>query len=503
MTNSTKKASRGFSSQLTLIISLIAASVGTGNIWRFPRVAAANGGGAFIIAYIVIMLLIVIPVMMGEHVIGRATRHGLPGAIRDFAGRKGTWMGSVLSTISIMANAYYAVVLAWVLYYLGLSVTKGYFGQDKAALFDSVSNGNVITFILFLVIIISSAFCAYKGVKFLEKLNKIFIPLLFVCLVITAVRTVTLPNATVGLNYLFSFNAADLLNGTVWLEALMQAVWSAGVGSGLGMAVTAFSKRKSDLALTSTINGLGDMFAAMLAGIAVVPAVFAFYPSVEEAVAVCQSGNNGLTFLSMTNIFESMPGGQIIAILFFTSLLVAGYSSEITQHLIVNLPLVDAGKDRKKSTICTTLIMIVIGAPSAFSSNFLSNQDWVAGMMMTLGVLVSCYALMKFGLRKIREKFINNPYTAMRVGKWWEISVMVLAPVSIIIIFVVNMVMSVSWDPNWWNPFGVANIGTFVVQGGLISIICFICNNKIADGVKHKYFNGEEFPDVPDNGYSL
>lgn len=107
-----QRKAEAFLLPLMMAISLIAASVGTGNIWRFPRVMATNGGSAFVVAYVVIMLIAVIPVMMGEHVIGRCTRKGLPGAFRDFLGsRKATWLGTFVEWVVIITIAYYTVVV--------------------------------------------------------------------------------------------------------------------------------------------------------------------------------------------------------------------------------------------------------------------------------------------------------------------------------------------------------------------------------------------------------
>ena len=140
---------RGFSSPLMMAISLIAASVGTGNIWRFPRVLATHGGSAFVVAYVVIMLIAVIPVMMGEHVIGRCTRKGLPGAFRDFLGsRKATWLGTFVEWVVIITIAYYTVVVAWIFQYLGKSITGSCFVEDKAGLFASVSDHNWVSVLI-------------------------------------------------------------------------------------------------------------------------------------------------------------------------------------------------------------------------------------------------------------------------------------------------------------------------------------------------------------------
>jgi neurotransmitter:Na+ symporter, NSS family len=496
------KKKLGYSSQMAFVISLIAGSVGTGNIWRFPRVAAQNGG-AFVIAYIVMMFVVIIPVMMGEQFMGRRSRRGTPGTYKVIAGKKATWLGAIIAMIMAMTAAYYSAVLAWIVYYVGLSFTKGYYGADKVALFTSVSNGNPLTLILFVVILGVSAYICYKGVSGIEKANKIFIPVLFVCLIIMAVRALSLDGAVDGLNHYFGFELRDLLNYKVWLEALTQAVWSAGPGWGLCITLAVFSKSRSDVSLTSCVNGLGDMFAAVLSGLSVIPAIFAMSGSAEEALAVCSSGNNGLTFIAMTSLVEKMPGGYLMGILFFVSLLMAGLSSNVCHFMICSLPFVDSGKNRKKSIIGVFALLLVWGAPSAWNSTFLSNQDWVAGQMMIVGVMLSCYAMIKFGLSRIRNTYLNNSYTGLRIGKWWEISIRFLAPLIAGIMFIWWSVQCIGWEDNWWNPFGVNNLGTFIFQGALMAVIAFAMNNKLNATIKDAEVpEGELFPAVPDNGFS-
>ena len=496
------KKKLGYSSQLAFVISLIAGSVGTGNIWRFPRVAAQNGG-AFILAYFVMMFIAIIPVMMGEHFMGRLSRHGAPGAFRDIAGKKSTWLGTIVAIIMFMTAAYYSAVLSWIVYYLGMAVTKGFYGVDKVELFNHVSNGNPITLLLFVAVLGISAFICYKGVSGIERANKIFIPVLFICLIITAVRSLTLPGASEGLQYMFGFKASDFLSAKIWLEALTQAVWSAGPGWGLCITLAVFSNPRSDVALSSTVNGLGDMFAAILAGLAVLPALFALSPSTEEALAIASSGNNGMTFLSMTSLFEHMPAGYLIGILFFLSLLMAGLSSNVCHFMIMSLPFADAGKDKKKTIIGLFICLVIWGAPSAWNINFLSNQDWVVGNLMIVGVIFSCYALMKFGLGRIRKVYINNKYTGLHIGKWWEISIRIITPAIAAVMFIWWCVQSIGWGEVWWNPFGISNLGTFIFQGVLIAVVAFLFNNKVADGIKETYIKDDgTFPEVPDNGFS-
>lgn len=497
-----KKKGLGFSSPVMMALAMIAGSVGTGNIWRFPRVAAANGGGAFVIAYVIIVLFVVLPLMMGEHAIGRATRHGLPGAFRDFMqSKKATWFGSFVWVTIALVTAYYTVVVAWVTYYFGLAIVGGYNNVEKISLFNSVSNGNVITVVLFVIILGVAAYIAYRGVSAIEKANSVFLPVLFICLIIIAIRTATLPKSYIGFNYLFNFEFSSFLGYKIWLEALTQAVWSAGPGWGICIAYGVYSKQKSDVALTSTVQGLGDISVALLSGIAIIPALFAVAPNVEEAIAICLSGNNGLAFISLTSVFEQMPGGHIMGILFFASLIMAGLSSLVAHFVILSQPFADAKKDKKKSMILIYLLMVVWGLPSAWNIGFFNNQDFVAGMLMIIGAVFSCFAIRKYGTEKARTKLINNEYTGLYMPKWWSFAIKYVTPIMAIVMFVWWCVLSIGWSPDWWNPTGTTII-TLALQVGAISILCAILNDKIADSAGEKFFDGENFPPMQDNGYS-
>jgi len=496
------KAGKGFSSPIMMAISLIAASVGTGNIWRCPRVAASNGGAAFIIAYIVVMLVAVIPVMMGEHAIGRATRKGLPGAFRDFMGsKKATWLGTFVEWIVIITIAYYTVVVAWIFHYLFLSITGGCFVEDKQALFDSVSNHNVTILILYIVIQAFCAWGAYKGIKGIENSAKILLPILFFCVIILAIRTVTLPGASAGLNFLFNLDPKNLLSSTVWLQALTQCFWSAGPGWGICIAYGVYSKKKSDVALSSTVQGLGDMSVALLACVAIIPGLFACLGE-QGALDACAAGNNGLAFIALTGVFEQIPGGRAFACLFWISLICASVTSIIAMYSIVVQPLADAGMSKKKSTLIMAVLTIALGIPSAWSINFFSNQDFVVGMGMVIGAFFSCVALRKYGAEKVRTNLLNNPYTGLHMGKWWDFGATIFCPLLAAAMFIWWCILSVGWNPDWYNPLGTYSLATMVLQLGVAGIIMAIFNNRIANSAGPCVFDGKDFPELVDNGFN-
>lgn len=488
----------GFGSRWGLLMTLIGISVGTGNFWRFPRVAALNGGGAFLIAYIVAFCVMAVPVMMAEHAIGRATRHGLPGAFKDFMGKKFAWMGTFMVCVVILVASCFTVVCAWVLRYLVLSVTKGYYGVDTLQLFESMTNKDPVTVLYFLVILFFTIFVVSKGISGgIEKLMKFMAPALLVCTVIVVIKSLTLDGAVAGLNYLFHIDTSYLLKPTTWLNAFTQISWSMGPGYGIILTYAVYTKANSDTTLNTFTQAISDNAVAILVSTAVFPTLFATFTA-EEAYEIMASGNNGLTFVSLVKLFSEMDGGYIIAILFFVALLFAGLSSNFGHILVPSLPFVDAGKSKKKAAVYVGIIVAILGIPAAWNMDIFNNQDWVTGNLLLVGALFVCLSVTKFGAKKFRERFLNTPYDEFPVGRWFEICIAVLAPIIMIAILAWWAIQAIAWDPSgWWNPISSDSLGTVLVQGLLIAIVSILFNDKVGASVKNKYFNGETFPEIP------
>lgn len=490
-----------FSSPLLMAISLIAGSVGTGNIWRFPRVMATNGGAAFIIAYIIIMIVCVIPLMMGEHIIGRSTRKSLPGAFRDYmSSKKATWFGSFLSWVIVITIAYYTVVVAWIIRYLFMSFSGACFIEDRQALFDSVSQHNVLTVLIYIAV---QAFCcwgAYKGIKAIENSSKILLPILFACVVVLALRTVTLNGAHAGLNFMFDLNPENLLNVKLWLEALTQCLWSAGPGWGICIAYGVYANKKDDVILPTTVQGLGDMSVALLAAVAIIPGLFAVLGR-DGALAACSSGNNGLAFVALTGVFGTMGiAGRFFAILFWLALICASITSIIAMYSIVIQPLEDMSIPKGRSSLIIGIVTISIGIPSAWSMNIFNNQDFIVGQAMVLAATFSSIALIKFGLEKTRTRFLNHPGSSLSMGRWWNISAGYIFLIGALVMFFWWCALYIGWEPEWWKPFGVYSLGGMLWQLGIVAIVLGLLNKRIADAMGKKYFNGETFPDSVELG---
>lgn len=288
----TKKS--GYSSRFALICVLVGGSVGTGNLWRFPRLVANTGGAAFIIIMTVCVFLTALPLLYVENFMGRATRHSAPGAFHDICGKKYTCLGMFATLVYLLMLAYYLVVLAWCLRYAGMSLTGGYFGVDKEALFTSVTTADPATIGVWVVALVLVYFGIAKQ-EALEKVSSILMPCLFGLLIGLVVYALTRKGAYDGLKYSFTLNPKSLVDINIWKEALTQVAWSIGPGTMMMITAAMVSHKDGDITLNSHVQAFGDMTVALLGTVCVLPIIFANALSPEAASEICASGNNGLT----------------------------------------------------------------------------------------------------------------------------------------------------------------------------------------------------------------
>lgn len=495
----TKKGG-GFASRWGLVLTMIGACVGTGNVWKFPRMVTLHGQGSFILAWTIILFAVSIPVLLVEMVMGRATRHGAPGAYKDFIGKKYTWMGAFMACTTVLITAYYTVIMGWCVRYMYYSIQG--FGQysltELDQLFQNASNGWVNAAI-FVVLLVATAFVVMKDVSSgIEKVGKIMTPALYIILVVLFIRVIMLPGASTGLQFMFQISPETFFSVDTWIAALNQSAWSVGPGFGLVIAMAVYTKAKSDVALNNFMQGLGDNSAALLAGFVVVPALFALAPSVEQATELAATGNYGLTFISFTQMFGTMSGGSILAFLFFLGLFFAAFTANIIFYLTGVVPLIDAGMSKKKACLCVFVPTLVLGVPSALNITFLDNQDLVWGMALLIGATFTCFAAIKFGVEKIRTKYINIPENELHIGKWWNICVTFVAPIMIISLFIWTVYEGIVGDPEWWNPLRPQSVGTYLFQIGLLLVTVLLFNRKMNNSIKNKYIDtADVYPDVP------
>ena len=471
-------------SRLAIIIAAVSMAVGTGNIWRFPRVAAEWGGGAFLIAVTVGLLVWAVPLLMCEFLMGMRSRLGNVGAFRDFMGVRNTWAGAFMACVTIGIMCYYAVVAGWCIRYFVAAATGGVQpGIDGQAFWDDFIGNPLETVGFHAAAVLFSTWVVFRGIEGgLERVLKIFLPALLVILLILAFRAVTLPGAEEGLRYLFVPEWGRLWSGRLWLEAFTQVAWSTGAGWGLMMVYAVYAREKEDVAVNSGIIAFSDVLVGFFAAALILGTLFAVAPSAEFADEALASGNVGLTFIYVVELLATMPGSRLLAPLFFLALALAGVSSLIAMFELGTTNLMNFGIDRRRAAGLVGALAFVFGIPSALSITFLDNQDWVWGVGLLISGLLTALAIAKYGVERARSEI--NETSDLEVGRWFSYCVRAI-PFVFAVVFGWWMYQSVVDHPeSWWNPFETFSTGTLLVQWGALFVVLFLLNNFLAARVR-------------------
>ena len=473
-----------FTSRWALLFAALAMAIGAGNIWRFPRLAGQYGG-AFLIPWLIFLFLWSIPLLMVEFSIGRKTRKGVIGSFMDLMGPNYTWMGGFVAFCTMAIMFYYSVVSGWAMHYFWMAITGSLQNINHAEFWDHfITSRQPIIF--HLIALSLGSFIIYRGIiKGLEKANKIFLPVLLLLLFVGIGRAITLPNASIGLNYLFDIRLEYLLDYQVWLEGLSQSAWSTGAGWGLILTYSVYMKEKEDIVLNSFITGFGNNSASLLAGLAIIPTIFALAPSVAEAEVALKAGNDGLSFIVIPQLFNQLPAASLFSSVFFLGLLLAALSSLIAMLELSTRILMDFGLARKKALPIVAAITAVLGLPSALSYHFFRNQDWVWGLGLIISGSFFALLIIRFGVEKFRKEYLNVVQGDLRVGRWFTLVVKYIIPIEAIVLVVWWLYRAVGWNPEgWYNPFQAESLGTCITQWLLLILLLLLLNKKIVGWLK-------------------
>ena len=476
-----------FSSRWTLIIATIGIAVGTGNIWRFSRIVAQNGGGSFLIPWVIFLLIWSVPLIIAEFAIGKSARLGPVGALAKTAGSRYSWMGAFIVFVSTAIMFYYSVVTGWCLRYF-ISAISGdlLIVDDHLAYWNKFATGYEP--LLFHFIAISFvAFIILGGVKKgIERATKILVPSLLIILLILFFRAITLPDAIDGIKYFFTPDWNLVLDSKVWLNALTQNAWDTGAGWGLILCYAIYMRKKEDIPLNAALIGFGNNAVSIIAGITIFSTVFAL-SSVDAMNQVTQSGpaNTGLTFIYLPILFNKISSVQLInllfAAIFFLALFFAAVTSLMSMVELSTRTLIDFGLNRKRAIGIITVTGFLLGIPSALDIEFLVNQDWVWGVGLILSGAFIAFAIQRYGIDKFRTEIINGLGSDINIGKWFNYAIGFLIPIQVIILISWWLISSVSWDPEWWNPFHTENVATAIFQWAIVLTIFIALNKYIAN----------------------
>lgn len=437
----------GFASSFGVLVAMAGSAVGLGNLWRFPYLVGTNGGAAFIIIYLAIVFLLAIPIMYSEFAVGRRAQANVYGAFRKLApGSKWGLTGILAIICCILIVSFYSVVGGWTIDYF-LKAIMGEFSSGKTAfdgMFATTVSRNMEPLLFMVLFVATSAAVLLAGVKEgIEKYSKVLMPLLFVMVIVVAIRAVTLPGAGAGIDFLFKPDFSKVTAGTI-LDALGQAFFSLSVGFGIIFTYASYVNKDENLVKMSVQTATADTVFAIIAGIAIMPAVFAF--------GLEPGQGPGLVFVTLPYVFVQLPFGSVMAAIFFFVLFVAALTSAISLlEVAVAFVIEELKISRKWSVVIVTLLVLVLGTLCSLSQGALADVKILGNNIFdlfdktTANILIPAGALLIVlfaGWRMKKEDFLDELTSGGRSRinpaylKVILFSVRYLAPVVIAIIMI-------------------------------------------------------------------
>ncbi len=503
-----------FNTRLGMMLAMLGMAVGTGNIWRFPRIVASNGGGEFLIAWIVFLFLWSIPLVLLEFGMGRKTRRGPIRAFMSMMGPRWAWMGAFAVFVTTAISFYYSVVAGWTLRYTAATLTGEIPEEIPGTLWRSFT-GSYWPILTHGLMFGGAVFVVARGVRAIEKVALVLMPTLIVLVLILTVRALFLDGASGGLSYLFSVDWARLSEPVLWIEALTQNAWDTGAGWGLVLCYAAYMREREDTTLNAFVLPTANNIISLLAAIMVFSTVFSIMPQIIDDAAtrpeilenldpklyqavvvegrtfspellqetIFSSGNEGITFIWMPQLFKSFPGGRFFMLLFFLALAFAAFTSLVAMVEVTTRALVDSGMQRGRAVKTVGGVGFLLGIPSALSMSFFKNQDWVWGVALMLTGLFFAIAIIRNGVTRFRGEHLNHEDSNIKVGRWWDLVIAVLIPFQAV--FLIAWFLYDNWknEPEGWlrpfNPENVANVGTVLVQFAIVLVGLLLANRWI------------------------
>ncbi|MDP6563132.1 MAG: sodium-dependent transporter [Candidatus Thalassarchaeum sp.] len=519
MNPQSEPSSDQFSGRLGLIFATIGAAIGTGNIWRFPRMVGANGGGSFLVPWLIFLFLWSVPLIIAEFALGKRSRTGTVGTFRIFAGPKFAWMGLWTAWISTAIGFYYAVVTGWCLNYFQTALRGGVSeGVDTTEVWNNFLQApeQVIIFQVLAILITMAAI--WKGAKAIEKANVYLMTSLFV-LLFTALFlafVMDFEDGTLdGFVFMFSIQPEYLMEPETWINGLSQSAWSCSAGMGMAITYSVYMRKDEDTTLNAATMCLANNSISIIAGLTVMMAVFAV---VDDPLSAVGGGSSAITFLVLPEVFSQAPGGPGIQLLmvavFFLALSFAALTSMISTVELCVRNFVDHGVDRSQAVGFTSAAIFLFGLPSAglwilvddstgvAFPQFLEVQDHIWGYGLMFSGLFIAYSIWKYGWSRykswqndndvdgfdvgdyvengvsaFRDDFVNTGDNDWWIGRWWDAIMYIGFPAmfAVLMLSYFGDLLTNVHDP--WNPTNPHGISIILLFWGVTAFI-FVSLNK-------------------------
>lgn len=427
--------SRGFG----FVVVSAGAAVGMGNLWRFPMLVGQNGGGAFVTVYLICLFLIGIPMLIAEIAIGRHSGKDVYESYRAVNPKWGA-VGILAVATSLLGLSYYTVLGGWVLRY-----TLGGTGKNPAAFFSSFTASPARQILFYLITMGITALIVMCGVKKgIERACKWMMPLLLLFLLILAVRACTLPGAKEGIRFFLKPDFSKL-TPKIWIMALGQVFFSLSIGAGAGITYGAYLSKKESIPKQAALVAGFDTLAALLAGLAILPAVFSAGMQPETGP--------GLLFQVLPGVFQTMPLGTVFSFFFFLMVLFASFTTTIAfLEVAVAFAMNRWHWGRKKATLICALTAALLGLPAALSFGVLREvklfgKTWfdladytVSNLALPIAAILTCLFIGLIWKRKNAVNEITNGGSLrFFAAKPWALWVSCALPLVIFIIFLTSI----------------------------------------------------------------
>lgn len=450
-----EKERSSFSGRLGFVLSAAGSAVGLGNIWRFPYLAAKYGGGMFLLVYLILVFTFGYTMIMAETTIGRMTKKSPIGAFEAYGSgalsKIGGWLNAI---IPVLIVPYYSVIGGWVCKYLYESITGNIHGIAQDSYFSGfISNGWTVE-IWFIVFTLMACIVIYKGVQNgIEKVSRFLMPILIGLAIVISIYSVTRPGAMEGVRYFLVPDFSRFSIMTV-VSAMGQMFYSLSIA--MGIMITFGSYMKEDVAIEqATIHvEFFDTAIAILAGLMIIPAVFAFSGADSNML---QAGPS-LMFITIPKVFASMGFGTGISTIFFLLVLFAALTSAISLLESAVSTVEDQwGLSRKKSTLLMFVVIVGLGSLSAlgygplaqvkiFGMQFLDLFDFMTNsVMMPLAALAICvYAVKNIGLSKMSAHIQMNGASFNRENIF-RFMIRFICPIFVLVILLSSLAQVIGW----------------------------------------------------------
>jgi NSS family neurotransmitter:Na+ symporter len=378
-----------FATRFGTLMTVTGVAIGLGHVWRFPYMVGKFGGAAFVLFYAFVSIFIGVPALMAEFALGRRTRRGPVGAFAAGGLPFGRQIGWFFFFVVAAATGYYSGVLGWVLYYaVGQLAAAAQVPFDAAAILPPDHGFALKSFLLQLlctgVVIVACAFVVLKGVRGgIERISKLILPAWTVVLLVLVARSLTLPHAMDGVRwYILKFHFADL-TANVMAAAIGHAIFALSLGGTFMVVYGSYLRDDESLARPALWTAIGDTTASLVAGLAIIPAVFAF--------GLEPTSGPGLVFVTLPKVFAAMPAGWLFGTMFFVGLFGAGYLSDIAAVEVLVAGITDNTKlTRVRAVWLMSAVCFILAIPPSLNNAIFVPWDLTFGSgMQTLGSLLA------------------------------------------------------------------------------------------------------------------